>query len=241
MKIAPLVPRQRVHFLRTQFTWLAYVSSGYNGYLQAAVGPLMPFLRSELHLSYSMEGLHFSAFALGTILAGVSGDYVIRLWGRRRVFWLGGAGMATAAIALIAGRHPVWTLLSIVLMGYTGNLLRISTHAALSDAHGEQRSIALLEANLAAAVGAALTPFAISLLQEAGFGWRCALVFMVCIFVLLFVLGRRIAIPSVEAAETKKQRAATGLRKAFWAYWSAVLVGVGDRVVYRVLERRLPR
>lgn len=213
-------------FVRTQFTWLAYVLLGYYAYLQAAVGPLMAFLRTELHLNYTLEGLHFSAFAFGAILAGVSGDSVIRLLGRRRVFWGGGVGMAAGAIALIVGRQAVWTLLSIVLMGYAGNLLLISIQAALSDTHGEQRSIALLEANIVASVGAGLAPFGISLLQEVGPGWRSALVLMVCVFLLLFVLTRRIPIPGVEAAGSKKERIAVRLPAAFWAYWIVVVVGV---------------
>jgi hypothetical protein len=45
-------------FVRTRFTWLAYILLGYYAYLQASVGPLMPFLRSELHMSYTLEGLH---------------------------------------------------------------------------------------------------------------------------------------------------------------------------------------
>jgi hypothetical protein len=38
-------------FVRDRFTWLAYLMLAYFSYLQAAPGPLMPFLRDELHLS----------------------------------------------------------------------------------------------------------------------------------------------------------------------------------------------
>jgi hypothetical protein len=54
----------------------------------------MAFLRTELQLSYTIEGLHFSAWAFGAILAGINGDHAIRLLGRRSVLWGGGAGMA---------------------------------------------------------------------------------------------------------------------------------------------------
>jgi fucose permease len=226
VKKAALATEQRRDFVRTPFTWLAYLLLGYYAYMQASVGPLMTFLRNELHLNYTIEGLHFSAFAFGAILAGVSGGYVIRLLGRYSVFWGGGAMMAVGAIALIVGHQAIWTLLSIVLMGYAGNLLLISIQAALSDTHGEQRSIALLEANIVASVGASLAPLGISLLQEIGPGWRSALVLMACIFLLLFVLTRRIPIPGAEVAESKRERVAVRLPEAFWAYWTVVIVGV---------------
>jgi fucose permease len=218
--------RAKGKFVRTQFTWLAYALLGYFGCLQTSVGPLMAFLRTELHLSYTIEGLHFSAWAFGAILAGINGDYAIRLLGRRSVLWGGGGGMAVGAMALIMARQPLWTLLSIVLMGYAGNLLLISMQAALSDTHGEQRSIALLEGNVMASIGAFLAPFGIGLLQEAGAGWRSALVLVVCTFLLLFVFTRRIPIPAVNAAESTKASIAKRLPIAFWAYWIVVIVGM---------------
>jgi fucose permease len=218
--------RAKGKFVRTQFTWLAYALLGYFGCLQTSVGPLMAFLRTELQLSYTIEGLHFSAWAFGAILAGINGDYAIRLLGRRSVLWGGGAGMAAGAVALIIARQPLWTLLSIVLMGYAGNLLLISMQAALSDTHGEQRSVALLEGNVMASIGAFLAPFGIGLLQEAGSGWRSALVLVVCGFLLLFVFTRRVPIPDVNMAESKKASIADRLPMAFWAYWVVVIVGM---------------
>lgn len=32
-------------FVRDRFTWLAYIMLGYFAYLQAALGPALPFLR----------------------------------------------------------------------------------------------------------------------------------------------------------------------------------------------------
>ena len=52
-------------FTRDRFTWLAYLLLAFYTFLEAALGPLMPFLRAELALNYTCGGLHFSAFALG--------------------------------------------------------------------------------------------------------------------------------------------------------------------------------
>jgi fucose permease len=156
----------------------------------------------------------------------MSGGYVTRWLGRHTVFWGGGAGLAVGALALISGRQAIWTLLSVVFMGYAGNLLLISNQAALSDTHGEQRSIALLEANVVASVGASLAPLSLSIFQAAGPGWRSALVLMVGVFLLLVVLLRQIPIPDATAAAVHQAQGTLRLPVAFWAYWVVVLVGV---------------
>ena len=43
------------------------------GYLLNIFGPITPYLKSELRLSYTVSSLHFSAFALGMIGAGIMG------------------------------------------------------------------------------------------------------------------------------------------------------------------------
>lgn len=223
-----LVGAQTDVFVRTRFTWLAYILLGYYAYLQASVGPLMPFLRSELHMSYTLEGLHFSAFAFGAVLVGLSGDRVTRLCGRRRVFWGGAGVMAAGAVALVISHHPILTLLSIVVMGYAGNLLLMTIQSTLSDQHQEQRSIALIEANVVASIGASLAPLCIGGLQSVALGWRSALVLMVLILLLIFPVSRNISIPSGKHPARKPSSAphALAFPLSFWAYWTVVLLGV---------------
>ena len=62
-------------------------------YLLAIQGNIIPFLRSELHLSYGAVILHSSAFAAPGFVTGMFGDWLIRRYGRRRVLWLGALGM----------------------------------------------------------------------------------------------------------------------------------------------------
>ena len=74
-------------FVRDRFTWLAYLLLASFTLLQAILGPLMPFLRAELHLSYTLGGLHLSAFAAGMVLAGLTGDRLLSAVRRGLVFW----------------------------------------------------------------------------------------------------------------------------------------------------------
>ena len=82
----------------------------YFAYSQSALGPTMPFLRRELNLSYTVGGLHASAFALGMVLVGLFGDGVIRKLGQRRAFWGGGAGMAAGTLLLATGQNAYVTI-----------------------------------------------------------------------------------------------------------------------------------
>lgn len=213
-------------FVRTHFTWLAYLMLGYFAYLQASVGPLMTFLRTELHLNYTLEGLHFSAFALGAVLVGLTGDRITQLCGRRVAFWGGGASMAVGTIALVVSHQAILTLLSIVLMGYTGNLLLMTIQATLSDQHKEHRSVALIEANVIASVGASLAPLFIGGFQGLHLGWRSALLLMVGIFPFIFVPSRSISIPGMQYPANKQPLPSAVFPLSFWAYWSVVVLGV---------------
>ncbi len=218
------VPR----FARDRFTWLAYLMLAYFAYQQATLGPLMPFLRDELHLSYTVGGLHLSAFALGMVLAGLMGDALVRRWGRRRVFWGGGAGMAAGSLLFVAGHHPALTIPSALLMGAPGTLLMIMVQAALSDRHGARRAVALTESNVGASLAAGLAPLLVGSLQRAGIGWRGALILGVLGWGTLALRSHAVTIPPHTARPSLSP--ATGraarLPAVFWAYWLVVFLGV---------------
>jgi hypothetical protein len=57
-------------FKRDRLTWLLYLLLGFYAFMQAALGPIVPFLRAELNLSYTVTGFHVSAFALGCLVRG---------------------------------------------------------------------------------------------------------------------------------------------------------------------------
>ncbi|MEJ7653375.1 MAG: hypothetical protein WKH64_08525 [Chloroflexia bacterium] len=74
--------RLTAEFRRDRSTWLAYIMLGYFAYTQAALGPIMPFLRAELKIGYTVGALHLSAFAVGMIAVGLFGDRIAERRGR---------------------------------------------------------------------------------------------------------------------------------------------------------------
>ena len=219
---SPLLP-----FERDRLTWLAYAMLAFFGYMQTSLGPLMPFLRDELGLSYTVTGLHLSAFALGMVLAGALGERFAARWGRVAVLWGGGVGMCAGALIFISAHHPALTIFAALLMGLPGTLVMAMVQVVLSARHGARRAVALTESNIGASFSAGLAPVMVGSLQRVGAGWRSALVVGVAAWGLLLAVFRRVPIPPVDP----EPEAATGpapraLPLVFWAYWLVVFLGV---------------
>src|SRR5260221_13768683 len=99
-------------FVRDRLTWLGYLVSATPCYTLATFGPFMPFLQSEMHLSYTMAALHFTAWASGGLLAGCVGDRVLARVGHIKLMWLACFGIVIAISALILAHLPALTIAS---------------------------------------------------------------------------------------------------------------------------------
>ncbi len=208
---------------------MAYLLTGYFLYLQSALGPLMPFLRAELDMSYTTASLHFSAFALGLLPTGLLGDRLSAALGRRRMVWGGGSGMAAGAVLLVSSGHPTVTLVGTLMMGTFGGLLLMNLQAALSDAHGENRSVAISESNVVASLFAIIAPLAIGAFERADIlGWRGAVLAAAAALILVFWRFRRAPIPNAQVVDADGKAVAAGpLPSLFWGYCAVLFLATG--------------
>lgn len=211
-------------FHRDRFTWLAYLLLGYFAYFQASLGPLMPFLRTEMSLTYMTGALHLSAFAVGMIGAGISGAWLAARWGRRTIFWGGAGGMAAGALGLMLGGAPVLTIGAPLVMGYMGTLLLVMIQATLSDRHGAQRATALTESNILAVLCAAAAPLLIGLAARTGVGWRGALLIGLLAGALIALFYFRTPLPARLNAGSIQHSGR--LPAGFWAFWVVIILSV---------------
>jgi MFS family permease len=190
-------------FRRDRLTWVAYVMLAWFAYLQAAPGLVIVHVRDELDLSYSTGGLHVAAFAAGSIVAGVVSARLERALGRRTLLWSAAALLGAGTIGLTAGRIAEVTIGSVLIMGVGGGLVIATVQAALADHHGEYRTVALAEANVAASVAYVVLIGVLSLTAALHGGWRLALLAALVVPVLAWWSNRRLAIdappPSREA------------------------------------------
>jgi MFS family permease len=181
-------------------------------YLQAAPGLVIAYLREELGLSYATGGLHVAAFAAGSMVAGVVSTRLERALGRRRLLWSSAALMGLGAIGLTAGRTAEVTVASVLIMGAGGGLLLVTTQAALADHHGERRTVALAEANVAASIAYLVLIGALYLTATLQAGWRIALLVSLAVPALAWWGNRRLAIDAPPPSRVSQAR----LPGVFW-------------------------
>ena len=63
----------QIPFRRDRATWGSYVMLALLTLQVTLIGPIMPFLRAEMGLSYAEGALHTSVFAIGMMAAGFMG------------------------------------------------------------------------------------------------------------------------------------------------------------------------
>jgi len=214
--------------MRDQFTWLSYFMMAFFAYQQAAIGPLMPFLRDELNMSYTVGSLHLSAFAAGSVMIGVFGRKILAYFGRTRVFWGSGVFMGIGTLIFLAGPHPAVTIAGTFIMGINGSALLVVLHAGLGDAHRNFRGAAVTEANISAIGCAMIAPLMIGLAESIGVGWRVAVILIVFVYAGVWLRYHTTAVPPPPIKRDVAASTAEGetLPPLYWAYWVFVLVGV---------------
>ena len=212
-------------FHRDRFTWLTYASLAFYGYFLNVLGPITPFLKEELRLSYTVSSLHFTAFAVGILLIGLGGHLLIRRIGRQPSLWLGLFGMSLSILLLLAGRNPVITIGAAFLMGLIGSLILAIVPAALSDQHGELRTVALSEANMIASAFATSAPLLVGWFAHSS-GWRWALGIVAVVPVLMFLAFRNASSSETTSTDTDATLHDQPLPRLFWLYWIAIFLGV---------------
>lgn len=211
-------------FHRDRFTWLAYLSLAVYGYFLNVLGPITPFLKEELGLTYTVSSFHFTAFAVGILLIGMGGHILIRSLGQQRSLWLGLFGMSASALLLILARNPILTIGASLLMGTIGSLILAIVPSALSDQHGESRAVALSEANVIAS-SFATAPLLVGWFATS-LGWRWALGWMAIVpIVMLLSLGKDSS-QRVTSTPTGSQPVQSTLPLLYWVYWTAIVLAV---------------
>lgn len=214
-------------FHRDRFTWLAYLSLALYGYFLNVLGPITPFLKDELRLTYTVSSFHFTAFAVGILLVGVGGHLVIQRIGRGPSLWLGLFGVSLGSLLLLAGRTPIVTIGASFLMGLVGSLILAIVPSALADQHGAMKAVALSEANVIASLLSTSAPLLVGWFAHSLGDWRWALGLMAFIPFLMFLLFRRDSSPAPASSPTEDlSQRKRPLPPLFWLFWAGIVLGV---------------
>ncbi|HEY2318010.1 MAG TPA: MFS transporter [Solirubrobacteraceae bacterium] len=161
-------------YRRDSFTWTAFGALFAFGYLNALLGPSLPYLRSAEGIPYLVGALHQVAFALGGGLAGAIAARDRVTLGRQAVIAGGLMGAALAGLAVGYGGIAPITIAAAFLMGLLATLALIRVWAALADAHGPRRAVAMTEGEVAVSLAGIATPLLIGALAAGAATWRLA-------------------------------------------------------------------
>lgn len=212
-------------FTRDRLTFLVYGMALTFGYAVAALGPAMPLLREDLDISRTVGGLHFTALASGAVLAGLVVGRLIPVWGRRLLFWSGGAGVAAGSLLIGAGWHPAVTMTGCLVVGASGSATVITVQASLSDRYGSLRPVALTEANMSMSVGTVVPALVIGALVGVGAGWRPGFLVPALLWITLLLALRSETFPPVQVSDQPGDR--RRLPGAYWYFWAGFIPAVG--------------
>ncbi len=212
-------------FVRDSFTWLGYLLMASAVYTISCFGPMMPFLRAELNLSYTIGALHFSAWAVGVLIAGMVGDQAMKKFGRQNTIWAACSGICSGILMVIFMRHPAFTIFGALLGGLSASTMGQTINTIMADRFGSERALGITEANIIASISCFLAPLAVSMSMRFGLGWRFAIAFPLLSISVLFLLFRKKNVPGTEPSQKITPVAALPL--AYWAYWTVITLNVG--------------
>ncbi|MDT0167061.1 MFS transporter, partial [Actinotalea sp. AC32] len=144
------------------------------GWFLYGFSPAMPLIAEEQGVSRAVAGLHGTAMAVGTVVAGlVSSELAIRL-GRRTQVALGAVVCGVGLVALLLGPSIAWTLPAVVVTAVGGNFLISAAQPALALHHGRNGPAAVTEANASGSGVGLLAPLVVGATVAAGWTWRPA-------------------------------------------------------------------
>ena len=211
---------------RDRLSWMLYLSVATYGYFLYGVGVSVPLLRDELHISRSEAGLHGTALACGSVIAGLWGARLIARFGRDVVLWTGSAMMCVGVVTFCAGQVAAVTLLGALVAGSGGSLLLNIVNAVMMDRHGLAGPAALSEATAFGSGAGIVAPLVIGAVVAVGLGWRAGLLVSVLLVVVVRTVfrGERLPAPLRPATPvTERYQGDAAPRRrlppAFWITW----------------------
>jgi fucose permease len=193
-------------YRRNRFTWTAFGALFAFGYLNAVLGPSLPYIRSAEGISYVLGAAHQVAAAAGGGLAGLLSTRDRLALSRRATIASGLGGAALAALAVGYGRIVEITILAALAMGMLATLALIRVWAALADAHGPRRAVALSEGEVAVSLAGIVTPLVIGGLAGTAASWRFAFVIGAATVISAVLLVLRTNFPAPEPSDGERER-----------------------------------
>ena len=179
------------------------------GILNAALGPILPYLRQTEHTSYLIGALHQVAFSIGGMIAGIAASRSNAP--RRRTVVAGLGGAAVSSLLLGYGRVLPLTMAAALLISVCATAALIRIWAVLADLHHRHRAVAMTEGEVAVSLAGIATPAVISACAATTLGWRFS---FVIVFAIVLAAAGGVSATRVPGSAGQQATDTTGTRVA---------------------------
>lgn len=212
-------------FTRDRLTWLVYLLYGSWCLVWGLVGPVMPFLRAELGLNYAQAALHFSALALGVLLAGFIGHRVIQHLGLAGTIKVGVSAIAAGIFCVLLGGAAAVTISGALLASTGGTFMAQAIVAGMNKRFGDHRARAIAELNVSGSTFAAIAPLTVAAILSLGMGWKAAFAVPLALMGALLLLSRAADFGSLNLQSFDGGHL-PALPRAYWLYFVVIFLSV---------------
>lgn len=214
------------HLRRTDFVWTIYLLLGLFSFAISMIGPMVPYLRDETGMSYTLAGLHQSSFALGMIAMGLFGGRLVSRNSIQKSLWGGMVLMVTGLGVMVLGRGPFFSLAGVFIMSLGGTLSLSAIQTCFAIEPRPVRRQFIMEANVVASIMTMLVPLVLLAGSATILGWRIVLpVMALCLFGIasfgVTATGRRLRVQHDDL-----QTSSGKLGPAYWRIWLVMFLGV---------------
>jgi fucose permease len=188
-------PQRVAAYRRDATTWAAFGALFAFGFMNAVLGPALPYLRAAEHISYLVGALHQVAFALGGGLAGLLAVHERRSLDRTAVIVGGLLGAGLGGLMIGYGDTAAITIAGAMVTSLMATTALIRVWAALADIHGARRAVAMTEGEVSVSLAGIVTPLLMGALGATALHWRFTFVLGAGACVAACIWVRRLPMP----------------------------------------------
>lgn len=201
--------------------WVAFSYLSIWGYLLYGLGSATPYLRSDLGLTAFEGGLHGSALAVGSLVAGFTAAAIAGRMGMGRLL---DAAVAMIVIGVgllvVAPVFPV-SLFGAFLIGLGGGSMGTHLNLYLTRGGGPESRKLMNQANAWSMLTAGAAPVAVGLSASVLGFWRLSL-----LAAMAAILALTLARPRSGGAAASVRMPKSSLPRRYWLAWMLLFLGV---------------
>lgn len=212
--------------IRTPFVWSLYLILGLFSFMLSMIGPMVPYLQAEFGMSYTMAGLHQSAFAFGMVVMGFFATNVIKKLGITVSLWGGMGVMLIGLLVMILAPVPALTLSGVLIMSLSGTISLSATQTSFATFPSHHRSKAIMEGNVMASALTMLVPVVLFIGSKTFLSWRIVFPTMLASVALSASFGLNATKKHQGTRDEKADAGGGKLGAGYWRMWILVFLGV---------------